>query len=166
MAGSYLIEMEPIGDQRGHFVRSFCAREFAECGLDPHLAKASLSFNQGKGTLRGLHLQAEPMAENKLVRCAQGAIFDVIVDIRRDSETFGRWFGSELSVVNNLQLFVPKGFAHGFQTLEENTTVAYHISEFYDPDKSQVSAGSTLKSAWCGRSILSTFLYGTRRYRR
>ncbi len=134
LAGCRLIEMQRIGDQRGYFARTFCAREFAENGLNPELAQASISFNRDKGTLRGLHFQQMPSMEDKLVRCLQGAIFDVMVDIRPGSPTYGQWYGVELTQSNNLQLYSVAGFAHGFQTLTEDTLVAYHIAQFYEPD--------------------------------
>lgn len=128
-----LIETEPVGDARGHFVRTFCAREMEAHGINPILAQASQSFNAEKGTLRGLHFQSHPFMEDKLVRCVQGSIFDVMVDLRPGSPTFGKWVGYELSPTNNLQLFSPRGFAHGFQALTENVTVSYHIGQFYEP---------------------------------
>lgn len=131
-----LIETEPVGDARGHFVRTFCAREMEEQGLNPVLAQASQSFNSEKGTLRGLHFQAHPSMEDKLVRCVKGAIFDVMVDLRRGAPTFGHWVGYELSDTNNLQLYAPQGFAHGFQALTDDVTVGYHIAQFYEPGRS------------------------------
>jgi dTDP-4-dehydrorhamnose 3,5-epimerase len=136
LPGVTLIETEPVGDERGHFVRVFCARELAANGIEPALAQASQSFNAEKGTLRGLHFQAHPAMEDKLVRCLRGAIFDVMVDLRPGSPTFGRWIGFELTEANNLQLHAPKGFAHGFQTLAPDTIVSYHISAFYEPGRS------------------------------
>jgi dTDP-4-dehydrorhamnose 3,5-epimerase len=135
LEGCFLIRTKPQGDQRGYFVRTFCAREFVEHGLNPELAQSSYSFNRQAGTLRGLHFQASPKMEDKLVRCMRGSIFDVMVDIRPYSATFGQWVGYELSDSNHLQLHSVQGFAHGFQTLTDDCIVAYHIGEFYDADK-------------------------------
>lgn len=134
LAGAYVVESEAAEDERGHFVRNFCRDEFAARGLDTRVAQTSTSFNHKRGTLRGMHFQTEPFPEAKLVRCARGAIFDVIVDLRRESETYGRWFGVELSDANRRSLYVPPHFAHGFQTLEDATEVFYQISEFYHPE--------------------------------
>lgn len=134
LADCYLIEMQTIGDERGYFARTFCAREFRDHGLNPELAQASISFNRDKGTLRGLHYQKHPVMEDKLVRCLKGAIFDVMVDIRPGSPTYGQWYGAELTESNGLQLYSAAGFAHGFQTLTQDTVVAYHIAQFYEPE--------------------------------
>ena len=133
LSDCYEIEMLPLGDERGYFMRTFCTREFIEAGLNPELAQASVSFNRDKGTLRALHFQAHPSMEDKLVRCLAGAIFDVAVDLRPGSPTFGRWHGVELTADNNLQLYIPKGFAHGFQTIAPDSVVAYHIAQHYEP---------------------------------
>ena len=130
-----LIETQQVGDARGHFVRTFCAREMAAYGINPALAQASQSYNAEKGTLRGLHFQSHPAMEDKLVRCIRGAIFDVMVDLRPGSPTFGRWVGAELGESNGLQLYAPKGFAHGFQALTSDVTVGYHIAQFYEPQR-------------------------------
>lgn len=135
LPGCALIEMQRLGDDRGYFARTFCAREFAENGLNPNLAQASISYNLHKGTLRGLHFQDHPAMEDKLVRCLKGAIFDVMVDIRPGSPTYGRWYGTELTESNNRQLYAAAGFAHGFQTLADDTIVGYHLAQFYEPDK-------------------------------
>ena len=132
LAGAYLIEAEPVSDERGSFARLFCARELAEHGLDGHLAQASLSVNKARGTLRGMHYQAAPYEEAKVVRCARGRIFDVLVDLRPGS-TLGRWIGLELSPANQRSLYVPPGVAHGFQTLEPASEVLYFISRFHEP---------------------------------
>lgn len=126
--------MKRLEDERGFFARSFCQNEFADQGLDPRLAQCNVSYNAKRGTLRGLHFQAAPHGEAKLVRCTQGTIWDVMVDLRRDSPTFKRWFGAELSAANRLALYVPEGFAHGFQTLTDDTEVLYLMSEFYRPE--------------------------------
>lgn len=133
LAGAFVISPEPVSDNRGFFARLFCADAFAEHGLVPHLNQISVSFNLRAATLRGLHLQRPPHAEAKLIRVTQGAIFDVIVDVRRGSPTFGQWFSIELSAASRLQLYVPYGFAHGFQSLRPETEVLYHISEAYQP---------------------------------
>lgn len=128
LAGAYVIEPEPHADARGFFARLFCATAFAERGLNPHLDQISMSQNVRAGTVRGFHLQRPPAAECKLIRVTAGAIFDVIVDARAGSPTFGQWFGVELSAANRKQLYVPEGLGHGFQTLLPNTEIAYHIS--------------------------------------
>jgi dTDP-4-dehydrorhamnose 3,5-epimerase len=125
--------LEPIGDERGWFARTFDAEAFAAGGLEPAVAQSSVSHNERAGTLRGLHFQRDPHAEDKLVRCQRGAMFDVIVDLRPGSPTRGEWFGLELTPQNGRSLYVPKGFAHGFQTLVEDTEVHYQISTAYVP---------------------------------
>lgn len=132
--GAWLVELEQVTDERGFFARSWCRKEFAAHGLCPDLAQCSVSYNRSRGTLRGMHFQAEPHAETKLVRCTAGAIFDVIADVRPSSPSFRRWFGIELSAANRKMLYVPEGCAHGFQTLADDSEVSYQISEFYDPD--------------------------------
>ena len=132
--GAFVIMPEPIADTRGFFARLFCETAFRERGLDPHLDQISISHNVETGTVRGMHLQRPPAAETKLVRVTAGAIFDVIVDVRAGSATYGRWFGTELSAANRKQLYIPKGFAHGFQTLAPATEVTYHISCGYAPE--------------------------------
>lgn len=134
LKGAYIIEMEPHRDERGHFARTWCRREFEAHGLSVSLAQCSTSFNLRRGTLRGLHYQAEPYAEAKLVRCTRGALYDLIVDLRPDSESFKEWFSVELTESNLMMLYVPEGFAHGFQTLEDETEVFYQISESYHPE--------------------------------
>lgn len=141
LAGCFVVQTEPIADDRGSFARTFCARTFAEQGLNPTLAQASLSLNRQAGTLRGLHFQAHPAMEDKLVRCERGAVFDVAVDLRPGSPTFGQWIGEELTPANGRQLYIPKGFAHGFQTLEPDSAVFYHIAQFFEP-------GLTAGVAW------------------
>ncbi|HZB93934.1 MAG TPA: dTDP-4-dehydrorhamnose 3,5-epimerase [Stellaceae bacterium] len=134
LAGLMLVELEPHRDERGWFARAWCAREFAEHGLDPGLAQASLSFNHRRGTLRGLHYQRPPHAEAKLVRCLSGALWDVAVDLRPGSPTRGRWEAFELSAANRRALYIPAGFAHGFQTLAPDTEILYLISAFHAPE--------------------------------
>jgi dTDP-4-dehydrorhamnose 3,5-epimerase len=134
LVGAYVIDLEKIEDERGFFARSWCQREFAAVGLDANLVQCNISHNHRKGTLRGLHYQLPPAAETKLVRCTRGAMFDVIVDLRPNSPTFLQWLGVELSADKYIILYVPKGFAHGFQTLVDNTEVFYQMSEFYAPE--------------------------------
>ena len=137
IAGAYTIGIEPIADARGFFARTWCRREIEQLGLCADIAQCSISVNLRKGTLRGMHLQGPPHEETKIVRCVKGAIFDVVLDLRRDSPTFLRWHGVELSSANRLALYIPAGCAHGFQTLEDDCEVAYQISEFYHPECSR-----------------------------
>jgi len=137
LPGAYVIELDKHEDERGFFARSWCAREFAAKGLDPHLVQCNVSFNKLKGTLRGLHYQIPPHAEAKLVRCTKGSLFDVIVDLRKASPTFLRWFAIELTAANHRMLYIPNLFAHGFQTLEDDTEIFYQMSEFYEPAASK-----------------------------
>jgi dTDP-4-dehydrorhamnose 3,5-epimerase len=132
--GAYLVELEPAHDNRGFFARTFCVEEFAALGLEANFPQHSISSSSRKGTLRGMHYQREPHSEAKLVRCTQGAILDVIIDIRPDSATYRGWQEFELSSVNRHQLYIPKGFAHGFQTLSDDTEVNYLISAPYKPE--------------------------------
>jgi dTDP-4-dehydrorhamnose 3,5-epimerase len=133
LPGAFLIDLELSSDERGFFARSYCPDEFAAHGLGIELRQCSVSFNARKGTLRGLHYQAAPHEEHKLVRCTEGAIFDVIVDIRPRSRHYRRWFGAELSAQNHRALFIPPGFAHGFITLSDDAEVYYMISVPYSP---------------------------------
>jgi dTDP-4-dehydrorhamnose 3,5-epimerase len=133
LAGALLIDMERIEDDRGFFARSFCAEEFAGRGLSANMPQCSVSFNSRRATLRGLHFQSDPHAEDKLVRCTAGAIFDVIVDLRAGSATRGRWMGVELTADNRRALWVPKGFAHGFITLADGSEVLYMMSVPHAP---------------------------------
>jgi dTDP-4-dehydrorhamnose 3,5-epimerase len=132
--GAYLVEPERHADDRGHFARTFCAREFAERGLTPAIAQSSISYNHARGTLRGMHYQLPPAAEAKLVRCTHGAVYDVLVDLRPDSPTYLRHVAVELTADEGAALYVPELVAHGFQTLEPGTEVAYQISEFHSPE--------------------------------
>ena len=134
LKGAYVIEINPLEDERGFFARSFCAKEFKEHGLNQNIAQCNISYNEKKGTLRGVHYQAAPHEEAKLVRCTMGAIYDVIIDLRPDSSTFKKWIGVELTKENRRMLYVPEGFAHGFQTLEDHTEVLYQMSEFHHPE--------------------------------
>lgn len=137
LSGAYVIELEPIEDERGFFARSFCQNEFREHGLDPVVAQCNVSFNRKRGTLRGLHYQAEPHAEAKLVRCTRGAIWDVIVDLREDSSTARKWHAIELTADNRRALYIPPGLAHGFQTLEDDSEVLYQMSEYFHPESAR-----------------------------
>lgn len=134
MSGLTVVDIKPISDIRGFFARAFCVHEFEKAGIDPKIAQCNISFNKKAGTLRGLHYQASPFAEGKLVRCTRGAIFDVAEDVRQDSATYLQWFGLELSADNHRMLCIPKGFAHGFQTLVDDSEVFYMASEFYHPE--------------------------------
>jgi dTDP-4-dehydrorhamnose 3,5-epimerase len=134
LKGAYVVEINPIGDERGFFARSFCTKEFKEYGLNPNIAQCNISYNEKKGTLRGMHYHVAPHEEVKLVRCTMGAIYDVIIDLRQDSPTFKQWIAVELTKENHQMLYVPEGFAHGFQTLEDRSEVFYQMSEFHHPE--------------------------------
>lgn len=134
LPGAFVVDLERREDDRGFFARSWCANEFTDHGLNPRLVQANLSFNDRKGTLRGMHFQREPAAEAKLIRCTRGSIFDAIIDLRPESPTFKRWIGVELTAENRTALYVPEGFAHGYQTLEPDTETFYLVSEYYTPD--------------------------------
>jgi dTDP-4-dehydrorhamnose 3,5-epimerase len=134
VAGGYVVESERMEDERGFFARTFSSGEFAARGLENRVEQCSTSFNAKSGTLRGLHYQAAPYGEAKLVRCTRGAIYDVAVDLRPDSPSYLRWVGLELSADNGRALFVPEGCAHGFQTLVDATEVLYQISTPYVPE--------------------------------
>jgi dTDP-4-dehydrorhamnose 3,5-epimerase len=132
----WLIEPEPVWDERGFFSRVFCAREFEKLGLETHFVQHNTSYSRARGTLRGLHFQREPHGEVKVVSCLKGEIWDLIVDIRTDSPTFGQWQAFELTADNRHQLYIPKGFAHGFQSLSDNVEVGYLMSTYYVPEAS------------------------------
>ena len=134
LKGVYLIEPDRREDERGFFARTFCAEEFSAHGLSPTVVQCNISFNRHRGTLRGLHFQAPPHSEARLVRCTRGNIYDVIVDLRPDSRTFKQWDAIELTADNRRMLYVPEGVAHGFQTLADDTEVLYQMSEFYHPE--------------------------------
>lgn len=134
ISGAFVVELERVEDQRGFFARSWCSEEFAKMGLSSKLAQCSISFSARRGTVRGMHYQAEPHEEAKLVRCTSGVIHDVIVDIRPRSVSHRQIFAIDLSAQNRRMLYVPEGVAHGFQTLEDDTEVFYLISEFYHPE--------------------------------
>lgn len=129
--GLYMIEPERLEDNRGFFARIWCEREFKAIGINPKLAQCSISFNRKKGTLRGMHYQDIPYKESKLVRCTMGAVYDVAIDLRPESNTFRQWISMELTAENRKMIYIPEGFAHGFLTLADNTEVFYQISEFY-----------------------------------
>jgi len=134
LSGAHIIEIDKKEDERGFFARSFCQQEFKKIGVDFNIAQSNISYNKKKGTLRGMHYQVVPHEEAKIVSCVGGAIYDVIVDLRKDSSTYCKWFAVELNAENYLSLYVPQGFAHGFQTLKDNTAVSYQMSEFYYPE--------------------------------
>ncbi len=131
--GVLIIDLEKRGDDRGWFARTFCEKEFAEHGLQTHFAQTMVSVNAKRGTLRGMHYQLAPHAELKLVRCASGAFWDVVLDLRPGSSTFGQWFGIELTAESRTALYIPRGFAHGFITLADNTEATYMTHGVYTP---------------------------------
>jgi dTDP-4-dehydrorhamnose 3,5-epimerase len=134
LAGLWMIQLELREDERGFLARTFCEKEFAQQGLNIRWPQCNLTLTKKRGAIRGMHFQAEPKPEIKLVRCAGGKVFDVLVDVRRESPTFGKWEGFELSAENHRQLYVPGGFAHGFQCLTDNCVMFYQMSEFYIPE--------------------------------
>ena len=134
LPGAYVLDLERREDRRGFFARTWDVHELGERGLETRIVQASVSFNTRQGTLRGMHMQAPPHEEVKVVRATRGSVLDVIVDLRPESPTYRRWTGVELSATNGRALYVPKGFAHGFQTLEDDTETLYLISEFYAPE--------------------------------
>jgi dTDP-4-dehydrorhamnose 3,5-epimerase len=133
LAGAYVIEPESIDDDRGSFMRSFCAKEFGEHGLITAFVQCNISSNPRRATLRGMHYQKPPYEEGKLVRCTAGSIFDVIVDIRTGSRTYQEWYGLELTSQNRCAMYIPPGFAHGFQTLADDSEVFYQMTAYYHP---------------------------------
>ena len=134
LKGAFIIEPERLEDERGFFARTFCQKEFGAHGLNSKIVQCNVSYNKHKGTLRGMHYQAPPMAEAKLVSCTRGAIYDVIIDLQPESPTYCQWFAEELNAENSKMIYIPEGFAHGFQTLEDETEVFYQMSEFYSPE--------------------------------
>ena len=134
LKGAFIIDIEPREDDRGFFARSWCEDEFKQHGLNPRLVQCNISFNKKLGTIRGLHYQAAPFAEAKVVRCTMGALYDVIVDLRPESPTYKHWVSVELTAENRRGLYIPEDFAHGFQTLMDNTEAFYQMSEFYHPE--------------------------------
>jgi dTDP-4-dehydrorhamnose 3,5-epimerase len=134
LPGAFVIELDQLRDDRGWFARSFDREEFEQRGLEPTVVQCNISYNQWAGTLRGLHYQADPHGETKLVRVSRGAIYDVIADLRGDSAAYGAWFGVELSADSGRALYIPAGVAHGFQTLVDGTEVSYQMGCEYVPD--------------------------------
>jgi dTDP-4-dehydrorhamnose 3,5-epimerase len=134
LQGAFIVELSPKGDERGRFMRVYCKDEFAKIGHQKEFVQLNHSVNTIKGTVRGMHFQQEPYAETKLIRCIKGAVFDVIVDLRKNSDTYLKWFGAVITAENLKMMYVPEGFAHGFQTLEDNTELLYHHTEFYHPE--------------------------------
>lgn len=132
--GARVIELEKRGDDRGFFARLFCEKEFAAEGLETRFVQINNSLSSKRGTLRGLHYQLPPSGEVKVVRAIRGALYDVIVDLRAGSPTFGKWFGAELSAENRMMMYVPRGFAHAFITLTDDTEALYLVSDFYAPE--------------------------------
>lgn len=137
LPGVFEIDIEPRLDERGFFARTWCAEEFTKHGLNPRLAQCSISLSTRKGTLRGMHYQEAPHQEAKLVRCTRGAIYDVVVDLRRESPTFKNWIAATLTAQNGRMFYVPEGCGHGFLTIEHETEVSYHISAPYNGDSSR-----------------------------
>lgn len=133
LLGSYEITPSPFADSRGWFARTYCKNEFAAIGHEKEWVQLNHSFTTNKGTIRGMHYQLPPFREIKMVRCIAGAVFDVIVDLREGSPTFLQWYGTKLSATNKKMLYIPEGFAHGFQTLADDSELIYHHSEFYTP---------------------------------
>ncbi len=133
LAGSYTIDPKPFADERGWFARYYCKNEFSEIGHTAEWVQMNHSVSYKKGTLRGMHFQVQPYREIKMVRCIAGSVFDVIIDIRKESVTFLQWFGVELSAANKRMIYIPEGFAHGFQCLSDDCELLYHHSEFYKP---------------------------------
>ena len=134
LAGAFVVEIEPRGDDRGFFARAFCRREFEKIGLRVDFVQANTAFSKEKGTLRGMHFQRPPHAEAKYLRCIKGAVFDVMIDLRPDSPTRKKWFGVELTAENRKMVFVPEGFAHGYLTTAADSEVFYLVSAFYAPE--------------------------------
>ncbi|HHL44946.1 MAG TPA: dTDP-4-dehydrorhamnose 3,5-epimerase [Gammaproteobacteria bacterium] len=133
LKGAFVVEIQPLEDERGLFARTWCEQEFLEHGLNPVIKQCNISFNRRRGTLRGMHFQVAPHGEAKLVRCTRGAIHDVIIDLRPDSATWRQSFAIRLAEQNHTMLYIPEGFAHGFQTLEDNSEVFYQMSAHYEP---------------------------------
>jgi len=137
LSDAYIIDIEKIEDERGFFARTWDKDEFSKMGLGTEFIQSSVSFNKKRGTLRGMHYQIEPYEESKFVRCTQGKIFDVIIDLRKNSKTFKNWISVELSSLNHKILYIPNGFAHGFQTLEDNSEVHYDITQIFNSEYSR-----------------------------
>lgn len=160
LPGAFVIDIEPNADERGFFARTFCEESFAAQGLPTRFVQQSVSFNHRAGTVRGLHFQCAPHEEEKVVRVTRGAVMDIIVDLRRDSARFGRWFGIELSADNHRQLYIPRGIAHGFQTLADDTEVFYAMSVPFHPEAARGVRWDDpqIGIAWpvCGSRIVSS----------
>ena len=137
LAGVFEIQIETHNDERGFFARSWCQKEFDEHGLNSALVQCNISYNARKGTLRGMHYQAEPFGEAKLIRCTAGAIYDVAIDLRPQSSSYKQWVGVTLSAENHAMLYIPEGCAHGFLTLEDKTEIFYQMSEFYHQESAR-----------------------------
>jgi len=137
LSGLYIIEIEKIEDERGFFARTWDKNEFSKMGLDSEFIQSSISINYKKGTLRGMHYQIQPYEESKMITCTKGKIFDVIIDLRKNSKTFKKWVSIELSSLNHRILYIPKGFAHGFQTLVDNSQVHYDITQIFSSKHSR-----------------------------
>jgi dTDP-4-dehydrorhamnose 3,5-epimerase len=135
LSGAFTIDLERRGDDRGFFARMFCENEFSEAGLETNFVQVNNSLTAKRGTLRGLHYQLPPASEVKVVRCVRGALWDVIVDIRPGSSSYGKWYGTELTAENRRMMYVPRGFAHAFLTLRDDTEAIYLVSAFYAPDR-------------------------------
>jgi dTDP-4-dehydrorhamnose 3,5-epimerase len=134
LGGVFEVDLELNSDERGFFARSWCEREFANQGLESKLVQCNISLNRRKNTLRGIHYQAAPFAETKLVRCTAGAVYDVVLDLRRESPSFKQWFGVALSAENRKAIYIPEGCGHGFLTLTDDAEIMYQMSEFYHPE--------------------------------
>lgn len=134
IAGLWVIELEPVRDHRGFFARTFCEDDFRARGLESHVAECSIAFNARAGTLRGMHYQREPHGQVKLVRCARGAVYDAVIDLRPHSATYRQWFAVELTAENGRMLYIPKGLAHGYQTVEDGTEISYQMSSPHHPE--------------------------------
>jgi dTDP-4-dehydrorhamnose 3,5-epimerase len=134
LKGAYLIKLDRTEDERGYFVRDFCKKEFEDFGLEHEIVQCNISYNAKRGTLRGMHFQSEPFEECKIVSCIKGSFFDVIIDLRETSKTYLKWEGFLLTEEGHEILYIPKGFAHGFQTLEDNTKVYYRMTQRYCSD--------------------------------
>jgi len=137
LKGALIVEPEKLEDQRGFFARVWCQKEFEAYGLNPTVAQINISFNKNRGAIRGLHYQTAPNEEAKLIRCTKGAIYDVIIDLRPDSTTYLEWIGVELTADNHMMLYVPENFAHGYQSLTDDTEIFYPVSQFYSPESVQ-----------------------------
>ena len=168
LAGAYLIEPERYEDERGFFAMTWCVREFTVQGLDPCIVQCNTSFNTKRGTLRGMHYQAAPHGQVKLVRCTAGAVYDVLVDLRPDSPTYTQWIAAELTADNRRMLYIPDGFAHGFQTLTDGAEVFYQMSQFHEAaagrgvrwdDAAFGIAGQSIRRPSSPRETLRTLIF-------